>query len=71
MRDVTTLVSEEKVNLATVNTAENADGTATITLTVHISGLEQLGRIFAKLDGVRGVLSATRILNDGARTSRS
>ncbi|MQF69638.1 bifunctional (p)ppGpp synthetase/guanosine-3',5'-bis(diphosphate) 3'-pyrophosphohydrolase, partial [SAR202 cluster bacterium AD-804-J14_MRT_500m] len=71
LRDVTTLVSEEKVNLATVNTAENTDGTATITLTVHISGLDQLGRIFDKLDGVRGVLNATRILNDGARTSRS
>ncbi len=70
LRDITTLVSEEKVNLATVNTAENEDATATITLTVHTSGLEQLGRIFAKLDGVRGVISASRIINDGTITTR-
>ena len=60
LRDVTTSVSEEKVNIASVITKELPDGTVTMELTLHTTGLDQLGKLFAKLEGVRGVTSVTR-----------
>jgi len=60
LRDVTLLVSEEHVNIASVITKELPDGTVTMELTVHTTGLDQLGKVFAKLEGVRGVTSVTR-----------
>lgn len=64
LRDITARVSEQGVNIAAVVTKENEDGTATISLTLHTTGLDQLGKIFAKLDGVRNVLNASRITSD-------
>ena len=60
LRDVTTQVSEEGVNIASVVTSENTDGTATISLTLHTTGIGQLGRLFSKLEGIHGVISAIR-----------
>jgi len=60
LRDVTTMVSEEHVNIASVITKELSDGTVTMELTVHTTGLDQLGKLFAKLEGVRGVTEVTR-----------
>ncbi len=60
LRDITVLVSEERVNIASVITQELEDGTVTIELTLHTTGLEQLGKLFAKLEGVRGITSVTR-----------
>jgi (p)ppGpp synthase/HD superfamily hydrolase len=61
LRDTTMVVSEEKVNIASVVTSENNDGTSTMELTLHTTGLEQLGKLFSKLEGVRGVKSVTRV----------
>ena len=60
LRDVTTLVSEDKVNIASVVTTENMDGTATVALTLYTTGVSQLTRLFSKLESVRGVINATR-----------
>ena len=60
LRDVTVRVSEEKVNIASVVTNERSDGTVTMELTLHTTGLDQLGKLFAKLEGVRSVISVTR-----------
>jgi len=61
LSDITAKLSEEGVNIATVATRENPDGGATISLTIHTSGLEQLSRLFTKLETVRGVTAANRI----------
>ena len=61
LRDVTLRVSEERVNIASVITTEKADGTVTMDLTLHTTGLDQLGKLFAKLESVKSVRSATRI----------
>jgi len=61
LSDITAKLSEEGVNIATVATRENPDGDATISLTIHTSGLEQLSRLFTKLETVRGVSAANRI----------
>ena len=60
LRDISTQVSEQGVNIASVITTENPDSTATISLTLHTTGIGQLGRLFSKLEGIRGVISATR-----------
>ncbi len=60
LRDCTVQVSEERVNIASVVTQEHPDGTVTMDLTMHTTGLDQLGKLFAKLEGVRGVTSVTR-----------
>jgi GTP pyrophosphokinase len=61
LRDATVQVSEEKVNIASVVTEENPDGTVTMELTLHTTGLDQLGKLFSKLESVRGVTSVTRV----------
>ncbi len=66
LRDVTTLVSEQGVNIASVITSENPDGSATMSLTLYTTGIAQLGRLFSKLEGVRGVINATRSTTEGA-----
>jgi guanosine-3',5'-bis(diphosphate) 3'-pyrophosphohydrolase len=60
LRDITTLVSAEKVNIASVVTDEQQDGTATITLTLYTSSLAQLGRVFSKLESIQGLQGIVR-----------
>ena len=62
LRDVTLRVSEERVNIASVVTQEKPDGTVTMELTLHTTGLDQLGKLFDKLESVKGVRSAVRVL---------
>ena len=66
LRDISTQVSEQGVNIASVVTTENSDGTATISLTLYTTGIRQLSRLFSKLEGVRGVVNATRSLTDAS-----
>ena len=61
LRDVTVRVSEERVNIAAVVTEEKSDGTVTMELTLHTTGLDQLGKLFAKLEGIRSVILVTRV----------
>ena len=60
LRDLTQNVSEEGVNIASVNTGEYQDGRVSMTLTVYTTGLEQLGKLFSKLEGIRGCISVHR-----------
>ena len=57
LRDVTTLVSGENVNIASATADENPDGTAILSLTLYLKGLEQLSRVFSKIEGISGVLN--------------
>ncbi|MDA1188061.1 MAG: bifunctional (p)ppGpp synthetase/guanosine-3',5'-bis(diphosphate) 3'-pyrophosphohydrolase [Chloroflexi bacterium] len=59
LRDVTSLVSEERVNIASCVTEEVEDKSF-VTLTVYINGIHQLNKLFAKLEGIRGVMSVAR-----------
>ena len=60
LRDVTALVSNEGVNIASVVTGDYSNGTVTLSLTCHTTGLDQLSKLFSKLDGVHGCISVTR-----------
>ena len=70
LRDLTQIVSEEGVNIASVNTGEYQDGRVSLTLTVYTTGMEQLGKLFAKLEGVRGCISVHRERSGAAAPSR-
>ena len=60
LRDISTIATEEKVNMTAVHTQEHADHTTTISITLETSGVEQLSRLFAKMEGVAGVLAVSR-----------
>ena len=59
LRDITSLVSEESVNIAEVVSREEED-ISIISLTVYIDGIDQLSRLFSKLEGVEGVIRVAR-----------
>ena len=71
LRDVTVRVSEEGVNIATVITEEKSDGTVTMELTLHTTGLDQLGKLFSKLEGIRGVISVIRAHSTSPAVART
>ncbi len=60
VRDITTIVAEEKVNIAAVSFINHDDHTTSTFLTLETRGLAQLSRLLAKIEGVRGVISVTR-----------
>lgn len=60
VRDITSVVSEEKVNIASVTFSNRDDHTTSTTLTLETSGLSQLLRIMERIEGVKGVISVSR-----------
>ena len=60
MRDITTIVAEEGVNIAAVNLTNHDDHTTSAFITLEARGLSQLNQLLAKIDGVRGVISVAR-----------
>ncbi|MBI4328318.1 MAG: bifunctional (p)ppGpp synthetase/guanosine-3',5'-bis(diphosphate) 3'-pyrophosphohydrolase [Chloroflexi bacterium] len=60
LRDITTVVSEEKVNIGGVSDRHHPDNSVTIYLTLETTGLSQLSRLLSKLEGIRGVVSVSR-----------
>ena len=59
LRDITSLVSEERVNIASC-VSEEFDDISVISLTVYVNGIDQLDRLFSKLEGVKGVIGVSR-----------
>jgi guanosine-3',5'-bis(diphosphate) 3'-pyrophosphohydrolase len=68
LRDISTLVSDEKVNMMGVRTEHLDDRTTSVYLTLETSGVAQLSRMMAKLESVRGVITVNRQI-DGRRTA--
>ncbi|OGO33130.1 MAG: (p)ppGpp synthetase [Chloroflexi bacterium RBG_16_56_11] len=67
MRDVTTVVAEEKVNITTVSLADGSGQAVTMYLTLETTGLAQLSQILKKIDTVKGVISVSRVGDDVSR----
>ena len=63
LRDISTVVAGEKVNIATVGTEEHDDHTASILLTLQTKGISQLSLLLDRIEGIRGVISVTRSSN--------
>ena len=65
LRDVSTMVSEDKVNMLGVRT-EHGDRTTDVYLTLETTGVAQLSRLMGRVESVRGVITVNRQI-DGAR----
>ncbi len=65
LNDISSVVSGEKVNIAAVKAEERKDRTTTVFLTVQIRDIQQLSRLLAKIEGIRGVTAVSR-RRDGA-----
>ena len=61
VRDISTVVAEEKVNIASMNVIEHDDRTTTLYLTLETKGLAQLSRLLTRIVGIRGVSSVFRV----------
>ncbi|MFH0846898.1 MAG: bifunctional (p)ppGpp synthetase/guanosine-3',5'-bis(diphosphate) 3'-pyrophosphohydrolase [Chloroflexota bacterium] len=61
MRDITTIVAEEKVNITNVSLDEHGDHTVTLDFTLETRGLSQLSGLMLKIERVRGVTGVARI----------
>ncbi len=60
LRDITTIVSAEKVNIASARSTHHKDGMVSEHLTLHTTGATQLSKLLVKLEGVDGVVSVER-----------
>jgi GTP pyrophosphokinase len=61
LRDITTLVAEEKINIERLaSRGDPAQGSADLSLRIAVAGLEELARLLARLSALPGVLSARR-----------
>lgn len=61
LRDVSKVLSDEKVDVIGVNTASNkSEQTAEMTITAEISDLEQLGRVIDKVYQLQNVINVSR-----------
>jgi guanosine-3',5'-bis(diphosphate) 3'-pyrophosphohydrolase len=61
VRDITTVIAEEKVNMTSVSFANRDDHTTSTLLNLETKGLAQLSRIMERIEGVRGVISVNRV----------
>jgi len=61
IRDITTLVAEEKVNIAGVSSTHHDDHTVSEFFTLETTGLVQLSRLLKKIEGVKGVIGISRV----------
>ncbi|HZU11578.1 MAG TPA: bifunctional (p)ppGpp synthetase/guanosine-3',5'-bis(diphosphate) 3'-pyrophosphohydrolase [Chloroflexota bacterium] len=60
LRDIAIAVSEERVSMASATAEAHADGRAIVTSTLRIAGIDQLSRVFARIERVKGVLDVRR-----------
>lgn len=64
LRDITTILANEKVNLTSVNThSDTQENIATISIVMEVSSLEDLGKVLAKLKQLPNVIEARRKRN--------
>ena len=66
LRDITQLLSSERVNVLALNTSSNTDShTAAMRLTVEVSGLDSLSQLLARIHNLPNVISASRVREGG------
>jgi GTP pyrophosphokinase len=71
LRDLSTLVSDEKVNMMGVRTEHDDDRTTHVYITLETTGVAQLSRLMQKMESVRGVITVNRQLDGHRRASGS
>ncbi|MFL2635739.1 MAG: RelA/SpoT family protein [Tepidiformaceae bacterium] len=62
LRDISTMVAAENVNMIDVTTDAHGDGTVTIFATLHTTGLPQLARLLQRLETIGAISSVKRFI---------
>lgn len=66
LRDITQLLSAERANVLALNTISDvANNTATMRLTLEITGLDVLSELLARLNSMPNIISAARVREGG------
>jgi GTP pyrophosphokinase len=60
LRDVSTVVAEEKVNMTSVLTTTHSDHTVTLLVTLEVNGVAQLSKMLSRIEGVKDVYEVRR-----------
>jgi GTP pyrophosphokinase len=60
LKDISTLLADERVNILFTHTRTHEDREVTIDLTVEVADVGQLSRVLHKLDGIQGVFEVRR-----------
>ena len=60
--DITSVVSERRINIANI-ASEEYDDMSVVSLTVYVSGINQLNGLHAKLEAIQGVIEVSRSRN--------
>jgi len=72
LRDVSAAVAEERVNIVAASvTSVPATSSATIRATLGIGSIDQLSRVFSRIERVRGVLEVSRDLGRKAHAANA
>jgi len=61
IRDITTIVADEKVNIANVSSVHHDDHTVTEYFILETKGLAQLSRLLSRIEGIQGVTKVSRV----------
>ena len=61
VKDISTMLAEDKINISSMLVRDNKDSTTTIGLNLETRGVQQLSRLFLKLESIKGVISVTRM----------
>ncbi|MFN0070992.1 MAG: RelA/SpoT family protein [Chloroflexota bacterium] len=69
VRDVTSLVADEKLSITALSAVVHKDQTATVWCTVEVSGLHTLSRILSRIEGIRDVFNVVREVGGRATNS--
>ena len=69
LRDVSAAISEERVNITAATVTSGSDHSATIRITLGITSIEQLSRVFSRIERVRGVVDVSRESTRKAHTA--
>lgn len=60
LRDIAIAVADERVSMASARADTESGGRATITATLRITGIDQLSRVFTRIERVKGVHGVRR-----------
>ncbi len=60
VRDITTVIADERINMINLQTLVNMDRTVLVKLTLEVSGVGQLARVLTRLESVREIYDVRR-----------
>jgi len=67
MRDISTIMAEERVNISELTSRNHNDHKVIMDFTMETEGLAQLSRLLKKVEAVKGVVRIVRVGDEAAK----